>query len=122
MRSLTNVQDNPLPISWPCPNQTTTTATCTLSDLCGFSGVPNPVANGSIDATPSPNQWFRFITPIFLHAGIVHIGFNMLLQVLLGADMEKTIGHARFLLIYLASGICGFATGGVFAPSGIVST
>lgn len=122
MRSQSGVQDSVLPISWPCPNQTTTTASCSLSDLCAFSGVPNPVVNGSIDASPAPNQWFRFITPIFLHAGIVHIGFNMLLQVLLGADMERIIGHIRFFIVYFASGICGFAMGGVFAPAGIVST
>ena len=105
----------PANISWPCPNSTTSDTSspsmhCSLQDLCGFPPLGNP-----------PNQWFRFIIPMFLHAGVIHIGFNLLLQLTLGREMEKTIGSIRFLLVYLASGIFGFVLGGNFAPDGIVS-
>ena len=122
MRNQQGVQNANETITWPCPNATTSTAQCTLSELCGFNGIPTPVLGGGLDATPAPNQWFRFITPIFLHAGFVHIGFNMLLQVLLGGDMERIIGHVRFFFVYFASGIFGFVMGGNFAPAGIAST
>lgn len=122
MRNTDKVQNNPEPIAWPCPNITTGPPVCTLSDLCGFSGVPNPTPGGSIVDSPAPDQWFRFILPIFLHAGIIHIGFNMLLQLTLGKDMERTIGSLRFFFVYSASGIFGFVMGGVYAPSGIAST
>lgn len=59
---------------------------------------------------------------MFLHAGFVHIAFNMLIQLTLGREMEKEIGPFRFALVYLSSGIFGFALGGNFAPSGISST
>ncbi|KAL9100669.1 MAG: hypothetical protein Q9163_003976 [Psora crenata] len=59
---------------------------------------------------------------MFLHAGFIHIGFNMLLQLLLGSDMERDIGSVRFILVYLSSGIFGFVLGGNFAPEGIAST
>jgi len=124
MRTQQGVQNNNETILWPCANATSTLAECSLSQLCGFNGVPNPVLGGVLEGEDAqvPNQWFRFVLPIFLHAGIVHIGFNMLLQVLLGGDIEKIIGHVRFFFVYFASGIFGFVCGGNFAPAGISST
>lgn len=122
MRSTPNITDSATQVLFPCPNATTTVASCSLSDLCGFSGVPNPRPGGSMEDSPAPNQWWRFIVPIFLHAGIVHLGFNMLLQVTLGRDMEKEIGSLRFALVYFSAGIFGFVFGGNFAPAGIAST
>ena len=103
-------------ISWPCPNTTSTDPNnpsnkCTLVDLCGFS----KPAHGS----PQPTQWFRFIIPMFMHSGLVHIGFNLIVQVMLGRDMELQIGSLRFTLVYLASGIFGFVLGGNYAAQGI---
>lgn len=127
MRSTKGVQDSQLSIDWPCPNTTSSNPSdpsmqCTLSQLCGFAGVPNPRVGGSLDEQPQPNQWFRFILPIFLHAGLIHIAFNLLLQLTMGRDMEKAIGPLRFALVYFSSGIFGFVMGGNFAASGIAST
>lgn len=124
MHNMPSVQNATLDISWPCPNATSTTGddvSCSLSDLCGFNGVPNPHAGGSIMDKPAPNQWWRFIVPIFLHAGIIHIGFNLLLQLTLGRDVEKLIGSIRFGIVYFAAGIFGFVLGGNFAANGIAS-
>lgn len=127
MHNVDGVQNSKVQISWPCPNSTSSLVTdpsnqCSLSQLCGFGGVPNPVAGGLITQTPEPNQWFRFILPIFLHAGLIHIGFNMLLQCTLGREMEKAIGPIRFFLVYMCSGIFGFVMGANFAATGIAST
>ncbi|KAI9838203.1 MAG: hypothetical protein M1838_004656 [Thelocarpon superellum] len=123
MRSTHGVQDSTIPPNWPCPNTTTTDESspdmhCTLSDVCGFGGVPNPVGGGTLEDQPQPNQWFRFIIPMFLHAGIIHISFNMLLQLTLGRDMEKMIGPLRFAIVYFSSGVFGFVLGGNYAASG----
>ncbi|WEW61230.1 rhomboid superfamily protein [Emydomyces testavorans] len=127
MRNVKGIQDSPQVIPWPCPKTTTDDPTspdnqCTLSELCGLGGVPNPRAGGSIDDKPEPNQWFRFIIPIFLHAGLVHIGVNLMAQMIIGADMERNIGWWRFAIVYYASGIFGFVLGGNFAAPGIAST
>ncbi|KAK3378312.1 hypothetical protein B0H63DRAFT_548311 [Podospora didyma] len=129
MHNTPGVQNSNITISWPCPNTTTLDSDspsqkCTLSELCGFGGVPEPFYNstGSLDQKPEPNQWFRFIVPMFLHAGLIHIGFNMLLQLTLGRDMEKSIGSIRFFLVYISAGIFGFVMGGNFAATGISST
>ncbi|KAI9873641.1 MAG: hypothetical protein M1830_010766 [Pleopsidium flavum] len=127
MRNTPGVQDSEIHIQWPCPNSTSLDANnpsqqCQLSDLCGFSRVHDPRVKGSLNDKPEPNQWFRFILPIFLHAGIIHIAFNMLLQLTLGREMEIAIGSLRFALVYFSSGIFGFVLGGNFAASGIAST
>ena len=117
MRTMPGIQDSATPIDWPCPNTTTAdpnaaTNHCDLSALCGFGGLDDA----------HPNQWFRFIIPMFLHAGIIHIGFNMLLQLTMGRDMELAIGSIRFALVYFSSGIFGFVLGGNFAATAIAST
>ncbi|KAF9365536.1 hypothetical protein BGX34_009574 [Mortierella sp. NVP85] len=89
-----------------CPDQTT--EACTISDICGFTSI---ASTGG-----PPNQWFRFITPIFLHGGIVHLGFNLMFQLRTGADLERDMGWWRIGIIYLCSGIVGFVFGGNFAP------
>lgn len=116
MHNVKAIQEAKGPVSWPCPWSTTNENTCTLSELCGFGGVQQP------GQPPEPNQWFRFIVPIFLHAGLIHIGFNMLLQLTLGRDMEKHIGSIRFFIVYMSAGIFGFVMGGNFAATGIAST
>ncbi|KAI4209262.1 MAG: hypothetical protein LQ351_007802 [Letrouitia transgressa] len=106
-------------IRWPSPSTTTADTSKykgTLSELCGFGGFKIK------DTNSHPSQWYRFIIPIFLHAGIIHIGFNLLLQMTLGREMEQQIGSLRFLLVYLSSGIFGFVLGGNFAAEGIAST
>lgn len=128
MHNVEGVQDSTTNINWPCPNTTSTASSdnlCSLKELCGFTStnpVPNPVVGGSIKDRPQPNQWFRFIIPIFMHAGIIHITFNMLLQLTLGREIELAIGPIRFFLVYMASGIFGFILGGNYAATGIAST
>ncbi|KAF9375931.1 hypothetical protein CPC16_000447 [Podila verticillata] len=94
--NITNIQ---------CPDNST--QFCTISDICGFTPI-------SSTGKP-PNQWFRFITPIFLHGGIVHILFNMMFQMRTGADLEREMGWWRIGIIYMTSGILGFVFGGNFA-------
>ncbi|KAL0087044.1 rhomboid family-domain-containing protein [Phycomyces blakesleeanus] len=75
-----------------------TDATCTLEELCGFGGFESGI----------PDQSFRFVLPIFLHAGIVHFLMNMLTHLRLGIDIEREIGLPRYVLLYMGSGIWGF--------------
>ncbi|KJA29393.1 hypothetical protein HYPSUDRAFT_61422 [Hypholoma sublateritium FD-334 SS-4] len=96
-----------------CMNNTANPVTeiCTVGDLCGFGGF-----HGG-----DPNQWFRFITPIFLHAGIIHLLLNMLAQLTLSAQIEREMGSGGFLLTYFSAGIFGNVLGGNFALVGIPS-
>src|SRR5262245_14725688 len=54
-------------------------------------------------------EWFRLITPIFIHAGFLHLLLNSYALWVVGMQVEKLYGSARFLLIYLLSGVGGVA-------------
>ncbi|GGE74018.1 rhomboid family protein [Priestia taiwanensis] len=52
-------------------------------------------------------EWWRFVTPIVLHIGFIHLAMNTLALYYVGAQVERIFGNARFLCIYLFSGITG---------------
>jgi membrane associated rhomboid family serine protease len=52
--------------------------------------------------------WSTLVTSMFLHGGWMHLLGNMLYLWIFGDNLEKTMGHARFLLFYL---VCGIAAG-----------
>jgi len=54
------------------------------------------------------NQWFRLVTAMFLHAGLLHIGFNMMALMQLGPPLEELYGSARYLFFYVVTGSFGF--------------
>ena len=58
------------------------------------------VANGA---------WWQLVTSMFTHVEIWHIGFNMLSLWLLGGPLEQHLGRARYLALYLISGLAGSA-------------
>ena len=48
-------------------------------------------------------EWWRLVTSAFLHAGLLHIGFNMFLAWMLGNALERLHGPVRFLGLYTGS-------------------
>lgn len=54
-------------------------------------------------------DWWRLITPMFVHIGFTHLLFNGLIIYFLGQQLEILIGHTRFFLLYILSGILGNA-------------
>ncbi|MSO57595.1 MAG: rhomboid family intramembrane serine protease [Thermoleophilia bacterium] len=54
-------------------------------------------------------EWWRLGTSVFLHAGMIHLAFNMLALWWLGSVVEQWVGSGRFLLVYLAAGLSGSA-------------
>lgn len=54
-------------------------------------------------------QWWRMITSMFVHAGLVHIGFNMYALLMAGRLVERLYGHLGYALLYLLAGLAGSA-------------
>lgn len=52
-------------------------------------------------------QWWRLLTPIFLHIGVVHLLFNEYALWIFGREVERLFGSARFFGIYILSGLYG---------------
>ena len=51
------------------------------------------------------NEWWRLITPTFLHFSITHLVFNCLWIYILGSRIEKLDGLSIFLFIFILTGI-----------------
>jgi membrane associated rhomboid family serine protease len=64
-------------------------------------------------------DYWRIVTSGFLHAGLLHIGFNMYLLYLLGQMLEPAIGSVRFALIYLVSLLAGSLGALVVSPNAV---
>jgi rhomboid protease GluP len=60
---------------------------------------------------------WRLISPLFLHASILHIGFNMYALFIYGRDLEARYGHWRFALLYFLSGYAGNVLSFLLTPA-----
>lgn len=65
-----------------------------------YGGPPEGIAEG---------QWYRLVTSMFLHQEVWHIAFNMLGLWWLGGPLEAALGRARYLALYMLSGLAGSA-------------
>lgn len=64
-------------------------------------------------------QWYRLVTSAFVHAGLVHLGFNMIVLWWLGGALERYAGSLRTGAIYLASILWGAAGALLMAPDAL---
>ncbi len=85
---------------------------CRLTQSC-------TVALGRLaDDFPSPIA--TIFTSMFLHGGVLHAGGNMLYLWIFGDNVEDTLGHARFLLFYLVSGVVAALSQTLASPASSV--
>jgi rhomboid protease GluP len=54
-------------------------------------------------------QWWRLLTAVFLHSGLMHLAMNMAALLCTGPTVERVYGSRRFLLLYLGAGLAGSA-------------
>ncbi len=57
-------------------------------------------------ATMQQGEWYRLITSIFAHGGILHLAFNAIAIASL-AGLERQLGTLKYSLVFLASGVGG---------------
>ena len=62
-------------------------------------------------------QWWRIVTGGFLHAGLLHLGMNMVLLWMLGRQLEPFLGRARFAALYMACLVGGSFGALVVSPT-----
>ncbi|MBV7507477.1 rhomboid family intramembrane serine protease [Bacillus sp. sid0103] len=62
-------------------------------------------------------EWWRLITPVFLHIGFVHLAMNTLALYFLGTEVERIYGSLRFVVIYLFAGVTGFIASFIFSAN-----
>ena len=89
----------------------------------GFSVIPKEITHGIdlvgpvtvalpdgtsevIDEAAGPNPiWLTLFTSMFMHGGWAHIGGNMLFLFVFGDNVERALGHLKYLLFYLVCGV-----------------
>jgi membrane associated rhomboid family serine protease len=85
-----------------------------LVEIAGGGGGLSPGGGSSIlfdfglyGPFVAEGEWYRLLTSGFLHASIIHIGFNMFALYFLGRLLEPGIGTPRFVALYFASLFAG---------------
>lgn len=74
----------------------------------GSQNIPNLILFGAkFNPLIQHGQWWRLITPMFIHIGFMHLLFNSLILYFLGRQIESIYGHWRYFLLYMLSGIAG---------------
>lgn len=73
-----------------------------------FYGIDVVMALGAkVNEAIAAGQVWRLITPIFIHAGVVHLLVNMYSLYALGPAVESFFGSPRMLVLFLLSGVAG---------------
>ena len=90
----------------------------------GAGGINNPSGSFVVDyglfgPFVAEGEWYRLVTSGFLHASLIHIGFNMLLLFLLGRLLEPALGTARFVVLYFAALLAGSFGVMILDPNGL---
>jgi rhomboid protease GluP len=60
-----------------------------------------------INTAIAGGQYYRLVTAMFLHGGLLHIGFNAYALYALGPEAERIYGTMRFLALYFIAGLAG---------------
>jgi membrane associated rhomboid family serine protease len=80
----------------------------TSSQFYRFALYGPAVANG---------DWWRMVTSMFLHANLLHIGFNMYALYIFGPPLEQRFGGLRFAALYFVAGLWGSAGALLLSPN-----
>ena len=74
----------------------------------GLVGYGRVLSAFSIDYVGiAEGEWWRMFTGGFLHAGFIHLAFNMFLLWMLGSQLERLLGPTSYLILYFGSLLSG---------------
>ncbi len=64
-------------------------------------------------------EYYRLISACFMHANLVHLLFNMYALLIIGMQLESFIGRAKYLTVYLFSGLTGSLLSMIVTPNAV---
>lgn len=94
-------------ISW----YLTQAAASALRPAPSFGGIDGEVLirlGGKLGPLIYYGEWWRLVTAVFLHGGLMHIGLNLWCLFDLGPAVESLFSTPKFIFLYLVTGVAGF--------------
>jgi len=85
-----------------------------IMNLGGIATRVNFRLGASLPIAYDIQQPWRFITAIFLHGGLLHIGFNMWVLMDIGPMVEELYGSARYFFLFVVTGAAGYVVSSFF--------
>jgi rhomboid protease GluP len=67
--------------------------------------------------TIGDHQWWRLLSSMFIHFGLIHLAVNMMVLINIGLFMEAVSGGPLFLFLYVAAGLGGGVASLLFHPA-----
>jgi membrane associated rhomboid family serine protease len=64
-------------------------------------------------------DWWRLISPVLLHASVIHILFNGYALYLFGPPLERWLGRTRYAALFVAAGFGGGVASYLFSPPNV---
>jgi membrane associated rhomboid family serine protease len=73
----------------------------------GYGLIPSVLlgTNDLAPSIPTVEPWLTVFTSMFLHGGVLHLVGNMIYLWVFGRSIEGALGHGRFLVFYVLSGV-----------------
>lgn len=68
------------------------------------------------DLIVNEHQWFRIVSPLILHAGIIHYVVNMIAFWFIGVAVEQTHGILNTIALFMIPGVGGTILSAIFLP------
>ena len=102
-------------ISWVMTQQA---ASATMQSVPPLGGISTTVLLrlGAKSPYILVGQWWRLVTAVFLHAGLIHIGFNLWCLFDVGPMVESLFCSSKYVVMYLVTGVFGFLVSLYWAP------
>jgi len=96
-----------------------------LMSFAGPGGTENPetlrVYGAKYNSLINQGEWWRLVTPVFLHIGWLHLLVNMYSLFILGPYVEKLYGSTKFVFFWIATGVAGVVASYLASGSGMRS-
>jgi membrane associated rhomboid family serine protease len=93
-----------------------------MIDLVGPVQIQLPDGTvAAIDEAPGPSPiWLTLFTSMFMHGGWAHLGGNMLFLFVFGDNVERALGHVKYLAFYLLCGVIAAYAQIVSSPESVI--
>ncbi|MCP3981570.1 MAG: rhomboid family intramembrane serine protease [bacterium] len=101
-----------------------------LAALCSYGAIPAAISGavepgqavdlGGAWCRIGPTAWFTLLSSMFLHGGWMHLIGNLWFLWVFGNNIEDSMGHGRFVVFYLLTGVVGGVAHLLTAPASAV--